>query len=249
MNAVLLTFDLDGEYVWEELYPGVPYWITQGEYGPKVGVYRILDLLEAEGITATFCVVGLTAEKYPEAVQAIAGRGHEVAVHGFTHKGYNELTPELEREGITRTRGILRELTGLEPVGHRTPRWRPSPSTRRILDGLGFQWNSDHMGSERPYYNVIDGEESGLLEIPVSYILDDWNYYYDWGTPPSDVLTVWKVEYDSRYRNGVPFCLTMHPQVTGRPSRLIILEEFIEYARSKEAEFMTMGNYTKLHGA
>ena len=41
----------------------------------------------------------------------------------------------------------------------------------------------------------------------------------------------------------------MHPQVTGRPSRLIILEEFIEYAKSKEAEFMTMGNYTKLHGA
>ncbi|MCK4582102.1 polysaccharide deacetylase family protein, partial [Candidatus Bathyarchaeota archaeon] len=68
---VLLTFDLDGETAFEEMHPGIPYWVTQGEYGPRVGVYRILDLLEREKVRATFCVVGLTAERYPESVEAI----------------------------------------------------------------------------------------------------------------------------------------------------------------------------------
>ena len=93
---VLLTFDLDGEFAFEEIHPRIPYWTTQGEYGPRVGVYRILDLLHRENIKATFCVVGKTAEKYPEAVEAIVEKGHEIAVHGYTHRGYNALEPEQE---------------------------------------------------------------------------------------------------------------------------------------------------------
>jgi peptidoglycan/xylan/chitin deacetylase (PgdA/CDA1 family) len=71
---VLLTFDLDGETAFEEIHPGVPYWVTQGGYGPRKGVYRILDLLDENKIKATFCVVGLTAERYPEAVEEIVQR-------------------------------------------------------------------------------------------------------------------------------------------------------------------------------
>jgi len=247
-SIVLLSFDLDGEFGWEEIHPGVPFWTTQGEYGPRVGVYRILDLLEAEGIQATFCIVGQTAEKYPEAVKAVAEKGHEIAVHGYTHKGYNELAPEQEKAWIIKAREILSDLTGVQPVGHRTPRWRPSKSTHRILSELGFQWNSDHMGTEKPFYNIIDGVESRLLEMPVAYILDDWSYYYDWGTPAGDVLDVWIAEFDSRYRGGVPFCLTNHPQVTGRPSRITVLEKLIEYVKSKpDVEFMRIGDYARIH--
>ena len=235
---VLLTFDLDGEYVWEEIHPGIPYWTTQGEYGPKVGVYRILKLLRQQGIEATFCIVGQTAEKYPEAVEAIIKEGHEVAVHGYTHKGYNELLPEQEQAEILKTREILEEYTGKPIYGHRTPRWRPSQNTHKILKELGFKWNSDHMGTEIPFYNTINGEESRLLEIPVSYILDDWNYYYDWGTPPKDVLDVWKVEFDARLMNNNVFCLTNHPQITGRPSRITILEKLVDYMTQQKTSFM-----------
>ena len=243
---VLLTFDLDGEFAFEEIHPGIPYWTTQGEYGPKVGVYRILDLLEREGIEATFCVVGKTAEKYPEAVEAIVTKEHEVAVHGYTHKGYNELEPAQEKAWIVKTREILAGFTGEPPLGHRTPRWRPSPRTRGFLEELGFKWNSDHMGSEVPYLNVVDGRQSNLVEVPVAYNLDDWPFYFDWGTPVDDVLEAWRMEFDFRYDDGTVFCLTNHPQVTGRPSRLVILERLIGYMKKKPGvRFMKVNDYVE----
>jgi peptidoglycan/xylan/chitin deacetylase (PgdA/CDA1 family) len=243
---VLLTFDLDGETAYEEIHPGIPYWTTQGVYGPRVGVYRILDLLKREDVKTTFCVVGRTAERYPEAVEAIVEGGHEVAVHGYTHRGYNALGPEEEREGIVKTREILAEFTGEPPLGHRTPRWRPSKRTHGVLDELGFIWNSDHMGAEEPFYNVIDGKKSGLLEIPVAYNLDDWPFYFDWGTPVDEVVSVWRMEFDSRYRDGTVFCLTNHPQVTGRPSRMPTLEKLIGYVKGlPDVEFMTVTDYVK----
>lgn len=79
---ILLTFDLDDETAFEEAKPGIPYWITQGGHGPSKGVDRIMDLLDEFRIKGTFCVVGQTAERYPEALEEIIKRGHGVAYHG-----------------------------------------------------------------------------------------------------------------------------------------------------------------------
>ena len=120
---VLLTFDLDGDTAFEEIHPGIPYWVTQGVYGPRKGVYRIMDLLDEYEIKGTFCVPGLTAE---------------------------------------------------------------------------------------------------------------------------DTVDVWRVEFDARYEDRSLFCLTNHPQVTGRPSRLLCLKGIIEHALSRpDVEFMTATDYVE----
>jgi peptidoglycan/xylan/chitin deacetylase (PgdA/CDA1 family) len=241
---VLLTFDLDGETAWEELQPGAPYWITQGGYGPRKGVYRIMDLLDEYNIKGTFCVVGKTAERYPEAVKAIVDRGHELACHGYTHKGYCDMEPMDERRDIIKSRKILEKFTGDKILGHRTPRWRPSEKTREYLMELGFLWNSDYMGAEDSFYNVINGKKSSLLEIPVAYNLDDWTFFYDWGSTIKETVDVWRIEFEARYLDRSMFCLTNHPQVTGRPSRLKTLEGFIEYARRyDDVEYMKATDY------
>ena len=243
---VLLTFDLDGETAYEELQPGAPYWITQGGYGPRKGVYRIMDLLDEHDIKATFCVVGLTAERYPQAVEEIVSRDHEVACHGYIHKGYSDMEPEAEREGIIKGREILEDFTGTHIIGHRTPRWRPSERTHKTLEELGFIWNSDYMGAEAPFYNVIDGQESKLLEIPVAYNLDDWTFFYDWGATIKETVDVWSIEFDARYKDRSMYCLTNHPQVTGRPSRLKCLEGIIEYIKEfPDVEFMKTTDYVE----
>ena len=241
---VLLTFDLDGETAFEELNPGAAYWVTQGAYGPRKGVYRIMDLLDAHEVKATFCVVGRTAERYPEAVEEIVSRGHEVACHGYTHRGYSDLDPETERLNIVRGRELLQEFTGEPIYGHRTPRWRPSRRTRGLLAAMGFRWNSDYMGSEECFWNTVDGVETRLLEIPVAYNLDDWTFFYDWGSPPSVTVDAWRVEFDARYRDRTVFCLTNHPQVTGRPSRLRCLEGIIKHIEGyPDVEFMKATDY------
>jgi len=243
---ILLTFDLDGETAFEEIHPGIPYWITQGGYGPKKGVYRIMDLLDDFNIKGTFCVVGKTAERYPKAVEEIISRGHEIACHGYTHRGYNALDPEIEKESILKSREILENFTGERIFGHRTPRWRPSEHTHRYLVEMGFKWNSDYMGSEECFYNIIDGKKSYLLEIPVAYNLDDWTFFYDWGSTVSETVDVWKVEFDARYKDKSLFCLTNHPQVTGRPSRLLCLKGIIEYSmKFPNVDFMKVTDYVK----
>lgn len=243
---VLLTFDLDGETAFEEIQPGLAYYVTQGGYGPRKGVYRIMDLLDEYEVKATFCVVGLTAERYPKAVEEIISRGHEIACHGYTHRGYNALTPETEKKGIIKSREILEDFTGERIVGHRTPRWRPSEHTHGFLDELSFKWNSDYMGAEACFYNEIAGKESELLEIPVAYNLDDWTFYYDWGATVEETVDVWKIEFDARYKDRSLFCLTNHPQVTGRPSRLLCLEGIIEYiSKYPDIAFMKATDYVR----
>jgi len=247
---VLLTFDLDGETAFEEMHPGIPYYVTQGAYGPRKGVYRILDLLDEYGVKGTFCVVGKTAERYPEAVEEIISRGHEVACHGYTHRGYNALDPETEKQYIVKAREILEDFTGKKIVGHRTPRWRPSERTHRYLVELGFKWNSDYMGSEECFYNKIDGKESRLLEIPVAYNLDDWTFYYDWGASIAETVEVWRIEFDARYKDRSLFCLTTHPQVTGRPSRLLCLRGILDYiTKFPDIEFLEATEYVEKYWA
>lgn len=243
---VLLTFDLDGETAYEEISPGIPYWVTQGGYGPRKGVYRIMDLLDEYNIKGTFCVVGKTAERYPEAVEEIVNRGHELACHGYTHRGYNALEPDEEKRGIIKSRKTLEEFSGEKILGHRTPRWRPSEHTHKFLEELGFLWNSDYMGAENSFYNIIDGRKSNLLEIPVAYNLDDWTFFYDWGASVKETVDVWTIEFDARYKDRSMYCLTNHPQVTGRPSRLLCLSEIIDYIRRlPDVEFMKTTDYVK----
>jgi len=243
---VLLTFDLDGETAFEELHPGVPYWVTQGAYGPRKGVYRILELLDQYSIQATFFVVGLTAERYPEAVEEIVSRGHELGCHGYTHRGYCDLEAAEEWSSIERGREALEEFTGERVVGHRTPRWRPSERTHGYLWEMGFKYNSDYMGAEECFYNTVEGVETGLLEIPVAYNLDDWTYFYDWGASVGETVEAWVEELHARYRDGTVFCLTNHPQVTGRPARLPTLKGLIEAAlKLPEVEFLTARRYVE----
>ena len=74
--------------------------MTEGEFGPRVGIWRILDLLDKYEIKATFFVPGWTAESYPEPVKEIDKRGHEVAHHGYNHLWANKLNIEEERSEI-----------------------------------------------------------------------------------------------------------------------------------------------------
>jgi len=243
---ILLTFDFDAEFVMENMYGDDPYWVSQGQYGANEGVARILRLLEREGIKASFCIVGKSAEKYPDAVKSIARAGHETAVHGWTHKYYNALTKTEEERGIRKTRGLLEKLTGVTPRGHRTPGWRPSKNTISILEKEGFLWNSDYLGCDMPFFNYVGKRKTRVLEIPVAYTLDDWDLFYSHGNTPQMVFEVWKEEFDHLYDEKKMLCLTCHPLVSGRPSRIGALERFIHYTKTFNVEFMRCCDFAEM---
>jgi peptidoglycan/xylan/chitin deacetylase (PgdA/CDA1 family) len=161
---------------------------------------------------------------------------HEFAIHGWIHEMNISLTAERERELLVRAIDYMTEVTGERAVGYRAPSWNFSPSTLSIIRELGFTYESSLMADDRPYELVADGQPTGMVELPVEWILDDAPLMNPSGTrysPPRDVLQVYIDEFDKAYEEGTMFLLTMHPHYIGHRSRIVILEELIAHMRQK----------------
>jgi peptidoglycan/xylan/chitin deacetylase (PgdA/CDA1 family) len=255
--TVCLTFDFDAISIWIGPYGATsPSMISRGEFG-VVGVERILRLLERRGLPATFFVTGHTADTYPASVRAIAAAGHEIGHHGYLHENPVTLSPAEERRVMERGLAALDRAAGVRPVGYRSPAWDNSPHTVELLLEYGFRYESSLMGKDfEPYWcrsgDVIQpdgpylfGPEVDLVELPVSWHLDDFPHFEyvrlanrlsPGLSAPSKVEEIWRDEFDFMYREvprGV-YTLTMHPQVIGRGHRLMLLERLIEHVSAHE---------------
>jgi peptidoglycan/xylan/chitin deacetylase (PgdA/CDA1 family) len=132
---------------------------------------------------------------------------------------------------------MLTELTGETPVGYRAPSWNFSAATPQIIKDMNFLYESSMMADDRPYELVINGQASGIVELPVEWILDDAPLLNPKGNSyanPRQLLEVLKDEFDMAYQEGTMFLMTMHPHISGHRSRIVALEELIKYMKSKE---------------
>jgi peptidoglycan/xylan/chitin deacetylase (PgdA/CDA1 family) len=236
--AVALSFDSDHDS--SELRDGGRSVgrLSWGQYGNRVGVPRILDLLRKYDARATFYVPAVVALLYPDEQKRIVSSGHEIGIHGWIHELNSLLKGEDERELMFRSADALEKITGIRPVGIRTPSWDFSPETMKIIIDLGLAYDSSLMADEDCYELLSDGQQTGIVELPVEWVRDDAVYFmmnrfqglrpY---TPPSDVLDIFRRELDAAYAEGGIFQLTMHPHIIGYRSRIWILEEILSHAR------------------
>jgi peptidoglycan/xylan/chitin deacetylase (PgdA/CDA1 family) len=242
---VALTFDLDGETLWlsrDKTNPVGPVMKSQGAYGPKVAVPRILSLLKKYDIKATFFVPGWITERYERLCDSILRDGHEIGHHGYLHEWPNRTAPDEEKDTFNRAIEILEKVTGYKPYGYRAPGWEFSNITLDLLLEHGMIYSSNMMDSEQPYEHIIDGRPSGLIELPVSWTLDDAAFFM-FGITTSgyaiansnSVMEIWKEEFDGMYDEGAGkiYVLTLHPQIMGRPSRMAGLERLINHMRGR----------------
>jgi peptidoglycan-N-acetylglucosamine deacetylase len=237
-----LTFDVDAESAILAVDPAYARRLTtmsHQAYGPKVGVPRILRMLERQGLRATFFVPGLTADRYPHTVEAIAEAGHEVGHHGYSHIPFYNLDEDGERREMERGLQSLERILGHPPRGFRAPWWELNDRTPALLVEYGFRFDSSMMDDDRPYLLATDG--GTLAELPVHWMLDDWEQYAFLPDPhigaviesPSKVLDLWISELDALAADGGLFIHTSHPFLSGRASRVATLERLAEHARSR----------------
>ncbi len=236
--AVSLSFDSDHET--GELREGgsSPMKLSQGQYGNRAGIPRILDLMKKYDTKASFFVPAVSAMLYPDEQRRVVAEGHEIGIHGWIHERNSILPPENERDLQFRSADMLEKISGQRPVGIRTPSWDFSQHTLTISREMGLLYDSSLMADDEPYELVEDGKPTGMVELPVEWIRDDAVYFnmnrfsalrpY---TPPSAVLEIFKREFDGAYREDGLFLLTMHPHIIGHRSRISLLEELIEYMR------------------
>jgi peptidoglycan/xylan/chitin deacetylase (PgdA/CDA1 family) len=241
--AVTLTFDFQGGEDVRPLKDGKinheEY--TQHEYGPNTAIWRLLRILQEEGVKATFLTCGGIAERYPEAVKAIVAQGHEIAGHGYHHEVARDLTRDQEHEVMRKTTAMIQQRTGNTPIGWRS--CTQSPNSIELLMEHGYLWNSNSFSHDLPFLWENNGKV--LVELPRQPFGDGRTYDDDAGDPER-TLRVWKGMFDEAYEESanhpsyVPF--QFHPYISGRLGRARTVRRIIQHMKSHEGVWFAAGS-------
>ena len=261
-HLVCLTFDFDVVSGFMARGMTTPTPMSRGEFG-LVGARRILALLKKYDIKATWFVPGHTLESFPDNCRELHEAGHEIAHHGWTHVPPANLTREQEEAEMVRANAAIKKLTGKYARGYRSCSWDLSANTVELLLKHGFLYDTSMMGHDTtPYFARIGdridlhqpfvfGKPTSLIELPISWTLDDYPHFEFVRTPTSilpglspasGVLENWVNDftYMTRTEDWGVITYTCHPFVIGRGHRMMMLEELIKTVRAGGAEFATM---------
>lgn len=251
--AVTLTFDFDAESGWLSRDPSHkdrPGVISQGAYGAKVGVPRILDLLRAEAVPATFFIPGWVVEHHPDEARRIRDAGCEIGHHGYLHERAKPEEPEKEREAFERGMHALDAVLGVKPSGYRAPGWDLTPITLDCVKRHGMFYSSNLMDEVFPYVHA----GTSIVELPVQWDLDDAPFFMFHPTflnrpmnVPEAVFGLWRDEFRAMYEWGGLFNLTCHPQVIGHGARLLMLRRLIRFMKEHDGVWWAMARDVARH--
>jgi peptidoglycan/xylan/chitin deacetylase (PgdA/CDA1 family) len=235
--AVCLSFDPDNMSIPLNRGNNAPLTMSEGEYGALTGVPRILRFLDQHSLPATFYVPAVSAILHPEMMRQINKSGkHEVAMHGWIHEDPMALNDaEEEWRLLAQALNTLEKVDGKRPTGNRNPSWTMSVYTMGLLKRAGLLYDSSLQSMDEPHDVLIDGQSTGIVELPVNWILDDAPFLPPTASLPSPrlILKTFKDDFDRAYSEGTLFMLTMHPHITGQRSRMKYLDELVVYMKSK----------------
>jgi len=255
--AVCLSFDPDNFSIALNRGDNAPVTISEGEYGALTGIPRILRLLDKHGLPASFYVPAVSALMHPEMMQAIAKSGrHEIALHGWIHENPMTLNDPVEEwRLISQAIEVLEKAAGKGPTGSRNPSWTMSTYTMGLLEKAGLLYDSSLQAMDEPHDVLIDGRSTGIVELPVNWVLDDAPFLPATASLPSPrlILQTFKDDFDVAYRERTLFMLTMHPHITGQRSRMKYLDDLIVYMKSKPGVWFAtadeIARYVKTHAS
>src|SRR5258707_1568933 len=238
-----------------------PTMLSRGEFG-LIGAQRILALLKSHGIRATWFVPGFTIESHPRACEALLPDGHEVAPHSWAHIPPAQQTRAEEEADLLRANDAIARLTGHKARGYRSPSWDLSESTIDLLLAHGFLYDSSMMGADYWPYRARRGDvailgepyrfgaETALIEMPISWSLDDYPHFEFLRTPQTvlqglqparAVMANWLDEflYMKKSVDWGILTYTMQPYVIGRGYRMLALDGLVDALAREGAVFMT----------
>jgi peptidoglycan/xylan/chitin deacetylase (PgdA/CDA1 family) len=261
-HIVCLSFDFDTQSGFIARGMTTPTPLSRGEFG-ALASQRILAFLKSRGIRSTWFTPGFTIESYPEQCAAVVAGGHEIANHSWAHIPNATMKREEEEADLVRASAAIVRLTGHKPRGYRSPAWDLSDSTIDLLLAHGFVYDSSLMGGDYLPYRARRGDvaelgkpyrfgvETTLIEMPISWSLDDHPHFEFIRTPTAilpglqsarAVMQNWLDEflYMKKSVDWGVLTYTMHPYVIGRGYRMLAFEDLVGKLDAEGATFMTM---------
>jgi len=234
-SAFCFSADVDAEspYLWQHR-TGLPDTLGAVEarrFGPREGLWRLLDMLDRVQVSGSFYVPSVIAELHPDMVREIGARGHEIGLHGHLHERVAETPQAAFEAALDRSIDTLTAITGRRPLGFRSPAWEMTAGMLVALKVRGLSYDSSLMGHDHPY--ALDG----VTELPVQWLIDDAIHFKFFGGgadkwPPrsaAEVGTMWRDEFEAGRRFGQLFMVTVHPWLSGRAARLAMLEDLLTH--------------------
>ena len=206
------------------------------EYGSRVGVWRILDILDRYNVKGTIFACALALERNPEVGPELMRRGHEVMGHGNRWEEYYKMDRDAEREAIRQAVATITRATGQRPLGWYT-RYGPSVNTRQlVVEEGGFEYDCNAYNDDLPYYTPVNGKP--WLVVPYSLEVNDYKFWRGDLLTPAHFFEVAKASFDTLYEEGVAhpkmMSVGLHCRIIGKPSRAAGLDRFLKYASEKE---------------
>ena len=238
-SAAVLSFDVDAEsaFIFREPEKARRSLgdLEERRFGPRVGVDRILRLLDRLKLKASFFIPGWTVVNHLAPCKRIRDAGHEIAAHGNVHEAVGMLDEAQEKRVMHEQLAILKDQLGVKPAGYRSPSWDVNVWTPALLKQNGFLYDSSLMGNDVPY--EIATAEGPLTEVPVNWIMDDAPLFrHVYGSTngiaePARILSLWSSEFLAMHREHACFVLTCHPWISGRASRVQLIEDLVRFMR------------------
>ncbi|MFA9271331.1 MAG: polysaccharide deacetylase [Baekduiaceae bacterium] len=253
--TICVCSDFDALSMWMDFGAMGARALSRGEFGPRVGAPRLLDVLDRFDAPSTWFIPGHTAETFPEITKRVADAGHEIANHGYHHESFDALSIDEGRHVIKVSNDALERITGQRPVGFRHPTGDLAQELLEVFVEEGFSydsslaaddfypywargaWTHQHLGPSTP------GPLLDLVEIPHSFVLNDFHHFeFTYDGPkltgrdgPAPVEAIWRAEWEYLLANapGGIFNLVLHPESIGRGLRIAMLERFLRDAAAE----------------
>ena len=188
--------------------------------------------------------VARALEQNPVLARALSDRDHEIVSHGYRWIDYGEVEEAVEREHVKTAIALLRNLTGVRPLGWMTG--RPGPNTRKlVMEEGGFHYDRDSLSDELPYW--VEGPHGPHLVIPYSYETNDNRFNENSGfATAEDFFHYMRDAFDTLYQEGVEgspklLSIGLHDRLIGRPGRVQGLVRLLEHMKKNDRVWFCRG--------
>jgi peptidoglycan/xylan/chitin deacetylase (PgdA/CDA1 family) len=209
--------------------------LSHANYGGAVGIWRLMDLFDRNGIKATIGANGLAVEKWPETIKALHQVGHEIASHGMTNDHHmTDLSPEQQREEVRDCTRVIEACVGVRPVGWAGPANLHTPETLGILADEGYRWFGDAFDDDVPYVADVNGKR--IAVIPKLNYANDWRAWSGGLGNASTYFEGFKTSFDFIYQEALrgragAMDVIVHAELGGRPNIAVAFEQMIQYVK------------------
>jgi allantoinase len=227
-------------------YPSVWDFSTR-DYGNRVGIFRLMKVLDRYGIKASAAMNSEVAERYPFLTQEILRRNWEVMAAGVDmgHLHHSQIGRDAERALVEKSFLTLRRLTGQAVEGWHSPAFSQSAVTPELVAGAGGKFIADWINDDLPYaFATANGD---LTQLPLSYDLSDHKVLFLQNMAVRDYEQQVNAAFDvldaeSRERGGRVLSLSLSPWIVAQPSRIKGLDRLLSrFAAADGVAFVTGG--------